>query len=338
MVSAATSSNAATQAFVSGGKLAMDQAANPNAAVANAGQITIKDAGLAALVAPQVANSGIITARLGHVVLAGATRATLDLYGDGMMSIDVTGQVAQLPDGATALVTNSGLIRADGGTVRLTARAADGIVGTLVNAGGTISAASVGSRTGAISVNGVGGSVTVEGELAATGGAPGTTGGAIAVNATGGVTLTPTAQLIASGQAGGGVVAVGTTLKRARGGPAVTGQKTAQTVTVDAGALIDASATGNGNGGIVTVLSETTTTFAGTILALGGPAGGNGGLVETSGTGHLFVTPSAAVNASAAHGAPGQWLLDPDSNVDITNMARPRSFVRPASARRQAMT
>ena len=36
------------------------------------GHITVRDAGLAALVAPQVANSGVITARLGRVVLAGA--------------------------------------------------------------------------------------------------------------------------------------------------------------------------------------------------------------------------------------------------------------------------
>ncbi len=54
MVTAAASSDAATRAFINGGQLALDQAANPNAAVVNQGQITIKQAGLAALVAPQV--------------------------------------------------------------------------------------------------------------------------------------------------------------------------------------------------------------------------------------------------------------------------------------------
>src|SRR6185437_15023728 len=109
-------------------------------------------------VAPQVRNSGTITATLGHVVLAGAKSATLDLYGDGMLSIDVTGQVVHAPDGATALVTNTGVIRADGGTVQLTARAADGIVQTLVDAGGKIRAGTIGDKTGVVALNGVGGS------------------------------------------------------------------------------------------------------------------------------------------------------------------------------------
>ena len=128
-----------------------------------------KQAGLAALVAPQVANSGVITAKLGHVVLAGAKTATLDLYGDGLLSLDVTNQVTQAPgvrrQPVTALVTNTGLISADGGTVQLTARAADGIVQTLVQAGGKIRAASVGDQTGTVALNGVGGSIMVEGQL-----------------------------------------------------------------------------------------------------------------------------------------------------------------------------
>ncbi|MGH7154604.1 MAG: filamentous hemagglutinin N-terminal domain-containing protein, partial [Acetobacteraceae bacterium] len=68
------------------GRMIFDQPAHPNARVENQGNITVKEAGLAALVAPQVANSGVITAKLGHVVLAGARAATLDLYGDGLLS------------------------------------------------------------------------------------------------------------------------------------------------------------------------------------------------------------------------------------------------------------
>src|SRR5271163_3232528 len=146
VVSAAGISN---QNFMAG-HMVFDQPAHPNAQVRNQGNITVKQAGLAALVAPQVANSGVITARLGHVVLAGASAATLDLYGDGLVSVDVTKQVQQVPVGpggktATALVTNTGTVVADGGTVQLTAQAVDGIVQNLVTAGGRISAASVGS-------------------------------------------------------------------------------------------------------------------------------------------------------------------------------------------------
>ena len=153
VVSAIGMSNQSVKGFLDTGKLALDQAGNPNARIDNQGTITIKQAGLAALVAPQVANSGVINAKLGHVVLAGAKTATLDLYGDGLLSLDVTNQVTQAPankDGttATALVTNTGVIVADGGTVQLTARAADGIVQNLVRAGGKIRAATMGDQTG----------------------------------------------------------------------------------------------------------------------------------------------------------------------------------------------
>ena len=61
-----------------------------NASVINRGNITIKDAGLAILVAPSVENHGKIVARLGKVVLGSANSFTLDLYGDELISFDVT--------------------------------------------------------------------------------------------------------------------------------------------------------------------------------------------------------------------------------------------------------
>ena len=159
------------------GRMVFDQAAHPNAHIINAGSITIKQAGLAALVAPQVVNSGVITAKLGHVLLAGATTHTLDMYGDGLLSFDVTGQVRQAPRGpdgkpVTALVTNTGTVLADGGTVQLSARAADGMVQNLVDAEGRIETNTVGSQTGSIVIDGTGGSIKIAGDLTANGSAP----------------------------------------------------------------------------------------------------------------------------------------------------------------------
>ena len=303
------------------GKLVFDQAAHPNAAVVNQGSLTVRQAGLAALVAPQVANSGVITAKLGHVVLAGAKTATLDMYGDGLVSLDVTNAVTQVPKGpggapVTALVTNTGVVRADGGTVQLTARAADGLVQDLVQAGGKISADSVGSKTGSVVLGGLGGSIVLSGVVTANGSAPGSTGGHVQADADQGVTLAAGARVSASGPAGGGVVAIGTTLKRAKGGPGTASRLTAQTVQVDQGVRIAADATGNGDGGRVTVLSSQSTSIAGAITAQGGPLGGNGGFVETSGQ-SLSVASSAVVDAGARAptGTPGTWLLDP---ADIT--------------------
>jgi filamentous hemagglutinin family protein len=315
-----TTANATDTSFMDG-HLKFDQASkNPNAAIDNAGNITIKDAGLTALVAPQVRNSGTITAQLGHIVLAGAKTATLDLYGDGMLALDVTDRVTQRPVGkdgktVTALVTNTGVVIADGGTVQLTARAADGIVQNLVEAGGRIRAATMGDHTGVVALNGVGGSIFVAGQLSTPGNAPGTKGGAIEVVSNGNVTVASTTKINASGKTGGGVVAIGTTLNRAKDAK-VTSVLTAANVIVRAGATIVADATGKGYGGRVTVLSTKATAMAGNITARGGPNGGDGGSVEVSGAGAFSLT--GAIDVSAGSGTTGAILLDPD-NLEIIN-------------------
>src|SRR5437870_7290742 len=58
---------------------------NPNARIVNDGQITVAEKGLAALVGPGVANNGVISARLGQVVLGGAATWAVDFYGDGLI-------------------------------------------------------------------------------------------------------------------------------------------------------------------------------------------------------------------------------------------------------------
>src|SRR6185312_13620361 len=295
------------------GVMKFDQPAHPNARVENQGTITIREAGLAALVAPQVANSGVITAKLGHVVLAGAKAATLDMYGDGLLSVNVTKAVTQAPDGTTALVTNTGTIRADGGTVQLTAKAVDGIVQNLVSAGGTISARTTGGKTGVIAINGVGGSIVIAGQLDASGTAPGSAGGKIQLLATDAVTVKSGATINASGAAGGGLVAVGTTLKRAADA-SVTSARTARKVVIESGATIAADATVKGHGGRVTVLSNKSTRMAGTITAKGGKQGGDGGFVEVSGEEGFSLT--GRVDVTAPMGNLGTILLDP-TNLDI---------------------
>ena len=278
------------------GSMNFNQPAAPNARVVNDGTITIANAGLAALVAPSVANSGTISAKMGHVVLAGARTATLDLFGDGLISLDVTNQVTQAPSGATALVTNTGVIRADGGTVQLTARAADGVVGRLVQSGGTIEA-----NNGTVVLNGIGGSIVVEGQLSAA-------AGNIEVAPTGNVAIAATARISASGNQGGGVVAIGTTLARAKGGPAVTPTRVSANVTIAPGAVIAADATKRGDGGRIVLLSTGITSMAGSLSARGGPDGGNGGFVEVSG-GLLALT--GHVDTTAPRGTIGTLLLDP---------------------------
>src|SRR6478736_7346569 len=66
------------------GEMVFDKPGNPNATIRNDGQITAKEAGLVGLVAPNVINNGVITAKLGRVHLASGDTATIDLYGDGL--------------------------------------------------------------------------------------------------------------------------------------------------------------------------------------------------------------------------------------------------------------
>lgn len=67
----------------------------------------------------------------------------------------------------------------------------------------------------------------------------------------------------------------------------------------------------NGDGGKVIIIGERTTLTGSTLIDVSADVrGGNGGFVETSGK-ELQVASGARIDASAANGLPGQWLLDP---------------------------
>ncbi|WP_435640265.1 right-handed parallel beta-helix repeat-containing protein [Micavibrio aeruginosavorus] len=138
-----------------------------DASVINNGTISVTGAGLAALVAPHVANNGVIEARLGKVVLAsGGERATVDLYGDGLVEIAVGGAKGK------ALVENSGVI--SGATVLMTASGAKEVVDTVINMSGVVQATSATVQGGKIILNGGNaGKVKVSGTIDASGAAGG---------------------------------------------------------------------------------------------------------------------------------------------------------------------
>ena len=195
--------------------------------VVNQGVITAT--GYAALAGPQVRNDGVIVAQSGTVALAAGERVSLDMVGDGLISISVD----QAAMNASAI--NSGTIQADGGRVVLTARSANALLDTVVNNGGVIQANSLVERNGEVVLDGgSAGVVSSTGTLRAAGVGAGTTGGTITVSGdkvaiTGGT-------VDASGDSGGGSVGIG------RGGSATF---------VGSDAMIRADATRSGNGGHV---------------------------------------------------------------------------------------
>lgn len=260
------------------------------------------DGGVVALLGGKVSNEGVITARLGAVALAAGDAVTLDFAGDGLLNVAIDrGAVG-------ALAQNGGLIRADGGQVVLSARAAGGLLKTVVNNTGAIEARTLENRNGVIRLLGDGGAVTVSGRLDATGLATGQTGGLILVTGQA-VELGGHARLDASGDSGGGAVLVGGDYQGRN--PAIAN---AQSVTMGRDAAIAVDATQTGHGGKAILWSDGLTQALGTISARGGAVSGDGGFVETSGL-HVLTGDGTRVDTRAAHGATGLWLLDP---VDYT--------------------
>src|SRR5882672_6607262 len=261
--------------------------------------------GYAALIGPNVANEGLISARMGSVALAAGDRVTLDMIGDGLIRV----QVDQAAFGAAAI--NKGTLAADGGQVIMTARSADALLDTVVNNEGVIRAHSLVERNGSIYLDGGSSGVTrVSGTLDASGRDAGLKGGTVTVLGDK-VGLFDNARIDVSGDAGGGTALIGGNFQGQ--GP----ERNANAVFMGSDALITADALSSGNGGKVVLWSDGFTSAHGTIYARGGAQSGDGGLIETSGHQILDAT-GVRGGAGASNGTGGLWLFDPDSNVDIT--------------------
>lgn len=289
----ATSQIVAPHVFFERGDLRFSGGDLPGAEVSNAGQITVADAGLAALVGRNVANSGVIVAQLGTVVLASGERTTIDLAGDGVFQIDVSGS----PDGGR--VDHTGVIDAAGGQVLMSAGGAAGLLDNVINTSGVVRATSANARGGEISLIGRGGgAVRVAGALAAVGAGD---GGSIRVTGER-VNIEAVAVLDARGAASGGRIFVG-------GERQGTGDmRRAEHVVLHTGSRLQADGAA-ALGGEVIVWADGSTWFDGTITT-GGREGG--GLIETSAKDALGNGENAVVMA----GVGGSWLLDP-RNVRI---------------------
>ena len=290
------------------------------------------------LIAPNVTNTGSITATNGAVVLAAGQ--DVEILGAGLTDIQFNVQnksnsainLGQINGDAVGIfagtLTQAGGVNANaatvsGGKVVLSALGdvtlAPGSSTTADNLGGSAGSVSIQSATGnisvasgaAISASGAsGGTIT----LLANGGSDSVTGTIAASGSMGlggtvdilgqSVTLGGTAAVDASGGAGGGQLVIGGLAKS-------TALLQSSATSVSAGALLSADATGNGDGGHVVVFGLNTMDMDGSISARGGVSGGNGGLIETSGEVISIGEGAIAANARTAGGKAGTWLLDP---------------------------
>ena len=161
-----------------------------NAAVVNQGLITAGPGGYVALLGAAAQNEGVIQAQLGSIALASGRAATLDLRGDGLIQFVITDAVSGAvtgPDGTplASSVSNTGTLQADGGMVTLHAKAAAGLVRSVVNQEGVVRATSLVNRGGVIKLIAEGGDqamVSNTGTLDVSAGEPNATPGTITVH------------------------------------------------------------------------------------------------------------------------------------------------------------
>ena len=284
--------------------------------VENRGQMTIADAGLAALVAPIVRHSGVINAKLGRVSLASGSAATLDLFGDNLITLAVDGDLEH------ALVEHRGKTFAEAGNVQITTDVAQDVVDNSINMKGIIDVSSFSQKAGKIVLSGAQ-DATVNGKLLA-GGEGG--GGDISVDAKdigikgnavlstdthfigGGGTITLTApgsidshgKIIANAEEGGGTVII-----HAGDNVGVTGK-------------VEARATGGGSGGLIDIRSGGDETRIASKLNAGGIDGA--GRINLVAANILNVTDDAKLFVKSLSTGPG-GVIDMDGGEVTANGA-----------------
>jgi filamentous hemagglutinin family protein len=128
--------------------------------VINLGTIsTNQNGGYVALMGNSVSNQGVITATKGTVALAAGDQITLNFNGNSLVGVTIGAGALN------ALVENKQAIYANGGTVILTAKAADDLLSAQVNNSGLIQAQTIGDLKGSITLNADGGTTSVSGTL-----------------------------------------------------------------------------------------------------------------------------------------------------------------------------
>jgi filamentous hemagglutinin family protein len=285
-------------------------------AIVNQGTITAAAGGSVTLLGGRVTNEGSILADFGTVNLAAGRTATLDLAGDGLLRLEVDGELFTNGAGAGAAVENNGVIQANGGQILLSAQALDGVFANLVNNTGVVRANRIDNSGGTIRLVGDGGTVRSSGVLDASAGDAVSSGGRVELLGEH-VGLFDSALVDVSGATNGGSALIGGDYQGKN--PEILN---AARTYVGSDAVIRADAGLVGDGGRVIVWADEITRFNGTISARGGSQSGDGGFAEVSGKDHLVFRGRA--DLSATHGDVGVLLLDPTNiTIDASNATDP---------------
>ncbi|MGX3014295.1 two-partner secretion domain-containing protein, partial [Ursidibacter sp. B-7004-1] len=268
------------------GNLAFAQAKDKAMAeIVNNGLITVAPNGTVALVGGSVKNNGVIKAENGNIFLLAGQKITISDLANPTITYSVSAPENE--------AVNLGEIFAKGGKINISA-------GSVKNRG-VLNADSIQNKNGKIVLSAKEGTADVGGKISLNGGT--ISGGSLKITGNK-VVIQDNAKFELTGKNGGTVYIGGD--ERGQG---KNGIQLAKETHIKQGAVIDASATENGDGGRVVVWGDHAQ-IDGVIIARGGKTSGNGGFVETSGH-YLGVSKTAKIDASAANGKGGEWLLDP---------------------------
>ena len=257
----------------------------------------------------EIVNEGVIQAA-NAVLEAKGSYLPIAIKNSGV--IEATGLVEN-GDGSVTLtgwegdILNTGVVAAlqrsldeqkeTGGSIMMTAKNISSNLGSIITAAGKDGGGTVKLRSADTTI--------LRGSIEVVGMSESATGGKVQLLGEK-VGMFESAKVDASGGAGGGQVLVGGDYLGKN--PEV---PNAKAVVMAPTAKILADAKVSGDGGKVILWSDDYTAFFGEVTAMGGAEGGNGGFVETSSKNNLRVF--GGVNASAAKGSAGMWLMDPGS-------------------------
>lgn len=276
---------------------------------------------------------GPIRVRIDMDPSAAGSRAGVGVDQQGIIraarvNLEANGNIYALAIQQSGLVEATGFATRQDGTVVLSAPG-----GKILQSGTMLAKNSDGSG-GQIELRGADVELGLDSILTASGSGVGSGGGAITIDSEGtsmvrgqldvssvsgqGGRLVVTGQRVgflegkvsASGGSGGGEVLLGGDYLGKN-----TEVKNAQATVMGKDAEIVADAMLNGDGGKIILWSDEYTGFYGELFARGGTQGGNGGFIETSSKDNLQAM--GFVDAGAAKGTAGLWLLDP-RNVTIS--------------------
>ncbi|MBK7053241.1 MAG: filamentous hemagglutinin N-terminal domain-containing protein [Rhodoferax sp.] len=164
--------------------------------IVNQGLLAAADGGYIALLAPEVRNEGVITARLGTVALASGNELRVDFTGDRLIEIKVD------QSAVNGLIENKNLVETEGGWVLMSAGAASSLGAGGINNTGIVRASSLTEHAGVIRLEGgyaaLGGSISADGVA-------GAKGGTVQVSTSRDLSLADSVSAQSTGGAGGSV-------------------------------------------------------------------------------------------------------------------------------------